>query len=119
MRGRRAVRCGRRFSLVFGVLGDRSVENGAAFDLLQNRLHHLHSGRSLYPYDQALGLITREAVAARLARSVPTLGERDQRPGLAIIVIGGARQRLANGQWLGHEILLEIRCDRRLHGIQQ
>jgi hypothetical protein len=86
------------FSLVSRMFGERSLENGAAFDLLQYSSHHFHSGRGLHPCNQALGLITSEAVTGRLARSVPAFRERDQRPGLAIIVIGGAWQRLAKGQ---------------------
>ena len=80
------------------MLGEHSLENGAAFNSLQNSLHHLNSGGGLRPYNQALGLIASEAVAGRLARGVPAFRERDQRPGLAIIVIGGAWQRLASRQ---------------------
>src|SRR5215216_5251641 len=66
-----------------------------------------------------------DARASRIlpsADGVPALGKRQQRPGLALIVlalvvVGGARW-LTNGQCLGQKILLGQR-NRRGNGIQQ
>ena len=86
------------FSLVSELLGDRSGENGAVLTCSKTVCAASVLAGASIPYNQALSPITSEAVAAHLARSVPAFGEGDQRPGLAVIVIGGARQRLANGQ---------------------